>query len=85
MHGMLRPSSKAIEIAGEPGEFLIVELTSRYAIADVPPRLAAGGLVIMCRTCGMVSSHPDDVAEKYCGRCREFIGDAHLQNRNGVL
>ena len=30
---------------------------------------------ITCPKCGAVSHNPRDVAERYCGRCHEFIGD----------
>lgn len=28
-----------------------------------------------CPRCGMVSHHPDDVREGYCGACHDWTGD----------
>lgn len=32
------------------------------------------GKSIVCLKCGMVSWNPNDVKNKYCGNCHEFIG-----------
>jgi hypothetical protein len=32
-------------------------------------RLVVG---IRCQTCGLVSYHPKDVSERYCGKCKTF-------------
>lgn len=58
--------------------FPIVELTATYAIGKVPPRIAAGERVLMCRTCKRVSCNPNDVEEKYCGFCRAFLDSLNL-------
>jgi hypothetical protein len=60
-------------IAGHGGEYPIISQTERYVIAEVPVRITKGGRVIMCKTCKRVSANPDDVAEKYCGFCHEFL------------
>lgn len=31
-----------------------------------------GVAAIQCLCCGLGSSHPDDIREKYCGFCKEF-------------
>jgi hypothetical protein len=31
------------------------------------------GSAIMCLRCGAVSHNPNDVAERYCGACNEFL------------
>lgn len=33
------------------------------------------GPLFSCPRCGAVSSHPDDVANRYCARCHLFVGD----------
>lgn len=35
-------------------------------------RLVASGAAIECRRCGAVSYNPNDVRERYCGRCHAF-------------
>lgn len=32
----------------------------------------SGAPAIRCLRCGMVSFHPDDIEERYCGHCHEF-------------
>jgi len=34
-----------------------------------------GRPAIRCLVCGLVSHHPDDVDNLYCGRCHKFHGD----------
>jgi hypothetical protein len=72
MHGLTDGSSLMIVGCGEE-EYVVIEAGERYVIAEVPAKIAIGGKVIMCRTCKMVSANPDDVVEKYCGHCHEFL------------
>lgn len=39
-----------------------------YAILEARPGVPA----IQCLKCGMVSFHPKDIEERYCGHCHEF-------------
>lgn len=35
-------------------------------------RLVDDGKAIECLRCGMISSHPEDVRYRYCGKCHRF-------------
>lgn len=35
----------------------------------------AGQLYIQCLDCGLLSFHPEDIRQKYCGNCHAFHGD----------
>lgn len=37
--------------------------------------IAPDGKSITCRTCGMTSYHPLDIANRFCGRCNRFHED----------
>lgn len=53
-------------IAAGRGEALLAEmLAGGY-------RLPFGGRAIKCLRCRMVSTHPEDVARRYCGWCHAF-------------
>jgi hypothetical protein len=41
-------------------------------------RLTAEGVAITCHTCGHTSSHWEDVRNRYCGRCKKFLGTGVL-------
>lgn len=43
----------------------------RYEIFDDPP-------AIRCNVCGRISWHPEDVKNKYCGHCHEFMSEREL-------
>jgi hypothetical protein len=38
-------------------------------------RLVDDGRAIECLRCGMVSYHPEDVRQRYCGHCHRFHDD----------
>ena len=46
----------------------IVEAGKHYIIY-----VTRGGRCIKCRTCERISYHPDDIQNKYCGNCHEFL------------
>jgi len=50
---------------------------SKLISATVHYRLLASGPLsgIQCLTCGKTSWNPNDVANKYCGKCHRFHGD----------
>jgi hypothetical protein len=45
--------------------------TDRSAIL-IEPR-SVSGKAIGCKACGRVSHNPNDVANRYCGHCHEFL------------
>jgi hypothetical protein len=42
-------------------------------LGEIPP-LAAPSPTFTCSQCHTVSTHPDDIANGYCGRCHAFTG-----------
>lgn len=36
------------------------------------------GKAIKCCVCGLTSYHPEDVGNRYCGKCHVFHDDIHL-------
>lgn len=47
------------------------------------------GRSITCRTCGLTSYNPNDVAQRYCGRCNVFHHDlvnhpSHYSHPSGI-
>lgn len=36
------------------------------------------GKAIRCQTCGLTSWHPEDVKNRYCGKCHVFHEDAEI-------
>jgi len=47
--------------------------------------IAPDGRSITCRTCGLTSYNPNDVAQQYCGRCHVFHDDLYEGDRNASV
>lgn len=43
--------------------------------------LVQGGTAILCLRCGLVSHHPKDISELYCGHCHQY----HVEIRKEVI
>ena len=41
--------------------------------------LSFDGKVIFCRFCGLASHHPDDVQNRYCGKCNLWHDNLKLE------
>jgi hypothetical protein len=39
---------------------------------------------ITCPKCGMVSGHPEDISQKYCGNCHQFHDQMELFNESDL-
>jgi hypothetical protein len=70
-------SLSGYKVAAEnlPAE-LVREYTPRGAILEEPKFKV--GSAIWCSACEMVSFHPEDVANRYCGACHLFHDDAPI-------
>jgi len=44
------------------------QAAERYEIVE-------GGAAIKCLTCNLTSYHPEDVTQRYCGKCHVFHED----------
>jgi hypothetical protein len=51
-------------------------------LAGPPTSYAIAGRSITCRLCGLTSHNPNDIRERYCGRCHIFHDD--LRNAPGT-
>jgi hypothetical protein len=68
---------------GAPGNGVLAEIGRSMARTLARDIVASGlrylnvgaGKALMCLQCGMVSHNPDDVAQRYCGACHEFLDD----------
>ena len=49
----------------ELGGIVLASITPAY-------RLLEDGEAIQCLACGLVSHNPNDVVQRYCGRCHKF-------------
>ena len=43
---------------------------------------AVGGQALKCLKCGMVSYNPNDVKQRYCGKCHEFLDGPFLRGNH---
>ncbi|HEY1244508.1 MAG TPA: hypothetical protein VGF29_06710 [Hyphomicrobiaceae bacterium] len=50
----------------------MTETATTYALVILFDHVTPGRLGIACLRCGQVSTHPQDVAERYCGACHQF-------------
>jgi hypothetical protein len=55
------------------GMYHVRELTDRYAIAAPSAASPASACVIFCIACVIISHNPNDVANRYCGLCHQFL------------
>lgn len=53
---------------GKPGDLVIVPTASVMSGERRDARET-----FQCPKCGMVSGHPEDIANNYCGKCHEFV------------
>jgi hypothetical protein len=62
---------------GTPEAALLAVLRIARAGEDylVCRNMESGQTWLTCRRCGATSFHPTDVAERYCGRCHEFLDE----------
>ncbi len=65
----LRPRPFLEEIAAN----LIRPLARDFVASGVRYLLVQKDTAIFCLKCGMVSHNPNDVDQRYCGNCHEFL------------
>lgn len=65
----MQPIRWAIELAGD--QILYHDLASLKDLGPEPTHVLRNG-AIECLVCGLVSHHPDDVANLYCGACHAY-------------
>lgn len=68
--------AEAVRMMKDAVGFYVVENKKAYQICEVEGKDGAKIRGIHCKTCGMVSFHPDNIKNKYCGNCKRFHDEA---------
>jgi hypothetical protein len=70
------PILNAVEFTGEDGLDVVYHpLEDLERVDPIPTFRLVEGPGIECLICGLTSYHPEDVSQKYCGRCHRFHED----------
>lgn len=79
-----------VQIAPDAAPYLEMGWDAAHDVPRSPPapsyriyQAASGQTVIQCLRCDATSAHPDDIAQRYCGRCKVFLED-HSQIERDV-
>lgn len=67
---------EAVRMMKDAVGFHVVENKKAYQICLIEGADGEELRGIHCKTCGMISFHPDDIKNKYCGHCKRFHDEA---------